>query len=885
VISIIKIILSLFLLTILFNGVLLSQSTILTENFEGSFPPSGWAVQTISGNAWAIGGTPCSGGGSNQARSTYNSPSDAWLFTSGLTLKNGYTYSVKINLADNLQDLRIYVGTAQTKANMTGASGSLITTFSTDPNCTSVQSSDWSCTADGTYYFAFNHLDGSSGPEIDNIEIIESLVCAYPSSQTTLNAFSDVGSDRITVNWTRGDGDNVLIVAKKNSATLTAPGDAGSYTADAAFGAGSQLGTGNFVVYKGTGTSVIVTELDASTTYDFYAYEFKNTGPCYLRPGATASQATTRSTNYYINDGTLNTDDFYTTAIGNNSNQGTRPSIPKRNLLNVLSSFSGTFLAGDTIFVDAGTYTENDLSSPVNGVVIKGLGPDKSIFTKSGTDHYFMNIDDDNTVLRDFKISGYDATTASSTGKAIHIAGVTGIQIISVQIDNNGAGSGTMPIRINANSTAVFDGGGTTCNNTSLVSGGFLVTGNNIDLTIKNYQFIDNEINDGATKGSCISMINGTVSQKVVVMDSRFIDNKNSRGGAAIFMSSSAGDLKIYDCIFDNNDGTGTAEIIYGTCLDIEGGAALISRCEIKNSNSTNTTSYGVGTVYANGSNATLTVDSCIFSSNTSSSGNDVYVRNGSNTSTFNSTNSTYSSSATNIVQITGSATISKCTNGTTPTKSGTISDDGLPVTYTASPNPPNYTGSCATSVVLPVELLFFKYLCNSSEFLLVWQTGSELNNNYFIIQESTDALNYTNIGYVNSKGNSSVVTEYAYSFQPNPNSYFRLMQVDNDGTTLFFQPIFYSDCIDSDSLAFNVFYSPATNHFNVSIRSIYNSNYQLIIYDLHGKIKHSATVIMSESYSSFDISSNYYDTGIYLFVLVDKLSGAFITKKVMKID
>ena len=39
------------------------------------------------------------------------------------------------------------------------------------------------------------------------------------------------------------------------------------HIANAAFGSGNEIGTGNYVIYVGTGTSVDLTSLSSSTTY------------------------------------------------------------------------------------------------------------------------------------------------------------------------------------------------------------------------------------------------------------------------------------------------------------------------------------------------------------------------------------------------------------------------------------------------------------------------------------------------------------------------------------------------------------------------------------------------------------------------------------------
>ena len=97
----------------------------------------------------------------------------------------------------------------------------------------------------------------------------------------------------MTINWTRGNGNAVLIVAREGSAVDTDPSDGVNYTANAAFGSGTEIGTGNFVVYNGTLTSETVTALTSSTTYHFAFYEYNSTGYCYLTPELTGNSTTT----------------------------------------------------------------------------------------------------------------------------------------------------------------------------------------------------------------------------------------------------------------------------------------------------------------------------------------------------------------------------------------------------------------------------------------------------------------------------------------------------------------------------------------------------------------------------------------------------------------
>ncbi len=121
--------------------------------------------------------------------------------------------------------------------------------------------------------------------------------CTYPTTQASnFSATPDVNS--IDISWTRGDGDNVIVLAHENSAVDTDPSDGVSYTANATFSSGDEIGTGNFVVYIGSGTSETVTGLNSSTTYYFAVYEFNNSGYCYLTPALTGNATTNAPPTY-----------------------------------------------------------------------------------------------------------------------------------------------------------------------------------------------------------------------------------------------------------------------------------------------------------------------------------------------------------------------------------------------------------------------------------------------------------------------------------------------------------------------------------------------------------------------------------------------------------
>jgi len=96
-----------------------------------------------------------------------------------------------------------------------------------------------------------------------------------------------------------------------------------------------------------------------------------------------------------------------------------------------------------------------------------------------------------------------------------------------------------------------------------------------------------------------------------------------------------------------------------------------------------------------------------------------------------------------------------------------------------------SYTITSTTcAVTLAVSGLDFTAQKQGNEALLTWSTTSEVNNNRFDVERSSDGTNWQVIGTVKGKGNSSTLTKYSFTdaLPVNGINYYRLKQVNNDG-------------------------------------------------------------------------------------------------------
>jgi len=141
---------------------------------------------------------------------------------------------------------------------------------------------EYSGTGTGIAYLVSNFASGSK----------ETL--SAPTSAASNVTFSNITGNAMTINWTNGNGSRRIVLVKKSAPVDAVPSDYLPYSASGTFGSGTQIGTGNYVVYKGNGTSVTITGLDLNTTYHVAVFECNGVdGPVYLTSSfATGSETT-----------------------------------------------------------------------------------------------------------------------------------------------------------------------------------------------------------------------------------------------------------------------------------------------------------------------------------------------------------------------------------------------------------------------------------------------------------------------------------------------------------------------------------------------------------------------------------------------------------------
>ncbi len=140
----------------------------------------------------------------------------------------------------------------------------------------------------------FRRLNSPSQKRFRDLVVsgVGSALCSAPSSQASNISFSNVLDISMDVSWNNGNGAG-RVVLMNTSNTFTAPSNGSNPTANTTYTSGQQ------VIYNGTGNSVSVSGLSASTTYWFRVYEYCSPDRVYNSGTASnnpRSQATTAPT-------------------------------------------------------------------------------------------------------------------------------------------------------------------------------------------------------------------------------------------------------------------------------------------------------------------------------------------------------------------------------------------------------------------------------------------------------------------------------------------------------------------------------------------------------------------------------------------------------------
>jgi hypothetical protein len=177
--------------------------------------------------------------------------------------------------------------------------------------------------------------------------------------------------------------------------------------------------------------------------------------------------------------------------------------------------------------------------------------------------------------------------------------------------------------------------------------------------------------------------------------------------------------------------------------------------------------------------------------------------------------------------------------------------------------------------VPLPVELVEMDVKCISEGNMISWTTASESNSQYFSIEKSVDAINFTEVGQVKAAGNSKKTLSYSY-IDRNENThvlYYRIKETDVNGNVKKYKIVSTEHCSMKES-SINVANTTDGKVF-ITFNSEIKTDYTIYVYSLLGTLIKEKKITAGQGLTKMQLDTDGILSSVYLL----KVSSNLVTK------
>jgi hypothetical protein len=166
----------------------------------------------------------------------------------------------------------------------------------------------------------------------------------------------------------------------------------------------------------------------------------------------------------------------------------------------------------------------------------------------------------------------------------------------------------------------------------------------------------------------------------------------------------------------------------------------------------------------------------------------------------------------------------------------------------------------------LPLSLLSFTGKTENKQNFLNWVTAQEVNVSHFVVERSSNGIDFSPIGQVTAQGNSNEQSRYNFidRYPFNGDNYYRLRMVDNDASFEYSHIINLS--MNATELSFVKLYpNPANNLLNIELNTAADEDLSISIRNTIGQVvgQHNLGLNPGTSTHTLDISN--LPNGVYM--------------------
>ncbi|MFC4233209.1 glycine-rich protein [Parasediminibacterium paludis] len=170
---------------------------------------------------------------------------------------------------------------------------------------------------------------------------------------------------------------------------------------------------------------------------------------------------------------------------------------------------------------------------------------------------------------------------------------------------------------------------------------------------------------------------------------------------------------------------------------------------------------------------------------------------------------------------------------------------------------------------LLPVTLVSFTATPSQGNVLVAWTTANEINNDYFLVESSTNTIDWTSKGKI-AGGKSSY--SFVDSLPSKGESFYRLKQVDKDGKYTLSDV--RSVVLSADNKKLSIYPNPVVNNqLSVTINNTVTDKLAFVIMLTNGKVVSTGFI----NSRSNNISVANLPVGTYIIKLASGETATFI--------
>lgn len=655
-----------------------------------------------------------------------------------------------------------------------------------------------------------------------------------PTTNSSALTFPNITGNSLSLNWVKGNGGNRLILAKAGSAVDVTPADFSSYSGNASFGLGTQLGAGNYVVYNNNGSTASISNLLPGITYHFKIFEYNgSTAPVYLTAGVlTGSEVTSDRPS-------VPSSAIYFQGIEGNkmtvkwtSGNGTKRILVGKEGSSVMATpQDGATYTANSAFGSGQEIGQGEFvlsNSIIAEATITNLLPDKVYhfavfeYDGSGTNTRY---------LTSTFVSGNQSTIARPTDQAKTVQ-FSSIASNSINVNwTNGNGASRLviarkdtPVTVTPQDLRMYSDNPYFGTANSLVAPGHYVVfkgaGSNVTVT---------NLIPGSTYHFAVFEYNGFTSP--------VYNHSLTAVGSATTLGPPAAPA---GTILFSNPGVSTALTLNWSNGSGQKRLVLVKEDNAVDAVPTDNTVYSANTFFGSGDqlgNGNYAVHN--------GSGDNVTITNLRPGKAYHVAVYEYNQFATG------------------------------PLYLLTNPARATFDG-----FTLPVRLLSFSGSTSGDKIVLTWKTSAEINSKKFVIERSANGTQFTDIGTVAASGNSDLVKTYTFEDRNSlPVGYYRLRMVDADERSEL-SKIIKLELGSSGQPFLQLYPTRVTSTVNLSVHSTQPERISLQVFDVNGRLvkKEQRDIVKGVNLISIPVTG--LTQGVYVvhgFVGGEKVSGRFV--------